>query len=129
MTNAAQIICILLALFLGAVGLGFIFFPDVMAGRFGGSLPTNATEYAATRATGAGQAMLALMLVFAARTRKWTFVLPAAMTFLFIIVSRLLSLALDGAGDGTTRPLIIAIVIFVLAEVALQIFRKAERPS
>ena len=60
MTRAAQIICILLALFLGAIGLGFIFFPDVLAGRFGGSLPSSPAEWGAARATGGGQVMLAI---------------------------------------------------------------------
>ncbi len=128
MTRAAQIICILLALFLGAIGLGFIFFPDVLAGRFGGSLPSSPAEWGAARATGGGQVMLAILLLLAAKGQDWKFVLPAALTFLVITIARIISLVLDGSEDGSLRPLIIAIVIFVLAEVALQVFRKAERP-
>ena len=72
--------------------------------------------------------MLAILLLLAAKGQDWKFVLPAALTFLVITIARIISLVLDGSEDGSLRPLIIAIVIFVLAEVALQVFRKAERP-
>ena len=56
--------------------------------------------------------------------QEWEFVAPAALYFLLVAVVRVLGLTLDGFDANTIRGLLLAIVLFAMAEVSLQLMRR-----
>ena len=126
MLRAAQIAMGLVALFMLFLTVRFVFSPEAVAtllqsssdGVFGTSN---------TRAQGATTLMLGILSAIAAVRMSWQFVVPAAVYFLCLIIIRIYSLIVDGYDPGIIRALALATVLFIITEVALQLFRRAER--
>ncbi len=55
------------------------------------------------------------------------FLIPAPLYFLMLIVTRIVSIVTEGSDPGITRALILAIVFFVITEVAAQLVKRAKK--
>ncbi len=124
MQRAAQALSGLLALFLAAIGMLYTFNPS------GVSAANNLlyeTTFGATnmRTLAAPMLMMAIVTAIGAVRQDWKFLVPAAVYFLLTVVIRALGLALDGFDSGTLRGLAVAALLFVVAEVPVQVFRRA----
>lgn len=126
MTRAAQILAGLLALFVGFIAVQYLFRPHALIGVNGFNVDTT-FGITNMRTLAAPLIMIAFMSAIGALRQNWVFLLPAALYFLATALIRLFGLVLDGFDTGTIRGLILAVVLFGVAEFALQVFRRAER--
>lgn len=126
MLKIAQILSGLLALALFAFAALYIFNPTAAAsargfepvGDYG---MTNIRVLAATFVT------LGIMSAIGAVKKNFLFLAPAALYFLVSIVIRVIGIVVDGADPATLRVMIPAVVLFIVAEFALQVFKRAEK--
>lgn len=124
MLKAAQILSGLLALILfGFAGL-YLFNP-LGTSTLNGLTPSDAYGITNLRATAAPLAAMGLMAAIGAVKKDPVFIAPAALYFLFTILIRLFGLIVDGAHSSTIRGLVLAAVLFVIAEIGVQVFRRA----
>jgi len=128
MLRAAQILSGLIAVFVGGVAIFYLVNP-AGAGTANGMNPETVFGITNMRTLAAPLLMMSLMAAIGTVKQNWVFLLPSALYFIFTAIIRIFGIFLDGADPSTTRGLVLAIVLFVVAEVALQIFRKAERQS
>ena len=126
MTRAAQILAGLLALFVAGFGLLYALNP-LGASAANGLAPDTVFGMTNMRTLAAPMLMIALMTAIGAVRQSWEFLLPAALYFLFTALLRVLGLVADGFDTSTLRGLVLALVLFAVAEFALQIFRRPER--
>ena len=54
------------------------------------------------------------------------FLVPAPLYFLMLIVTRIVSLITEGSDPGIIRGLVLAIVFFIVTEVAAQLVKRAK---
>ena len=126
MLKIAQILSGLLALALFAFAALYIFNPTAAAsargfepvGDYG---MTNIRLLAATFVT------LGSMSAIGAVKKNFLFLAPAAIYFLVSIVIRIIGITVDGADPTTLRVMIPAVILFIVAEFALQVFKRAEK--
>ena len=126
MQRAAQIASGVIALFLAFVSFRYITNPSSIAEL----TQMNVDSVFGTsniRAQAATTLSLAILAALGAAKQNWYFLLPVALYFLTLVPIRIYSLIVDGSDSGTIRALILAAVLFVVAEVALNVFRKSER--
>jgi hypothetical protein len=123
MTYLPRILAGALALALTGFALFYIFDPAGAAAA-NGMAPETSFGMTNMRANGAGMLMLAVLSAIGAARQKWEFVAPAALYFLLVAVVRVLGLTLDGFDANTIRGLLLAIVLFAVAEVSLQLMRR-----
>ena len=126
MTKVAQILAALMALLLAGLALFYIFNPSGAASANGMAPDTN-FGITNMRAQGATMLMLAVISAIGAARQAWEFLAPAALYFLLVMVIRIIGLALDGYDPSTIRGLVLAGVLFAIAEFGLQVFRRASR--
>lgn len=126
MTRAAQILAGLLALFVGFIAVQYLFRPMTVA-PLNGFNPETTFGVSNVRTLAAPMIMIAFMSAVGALRQNWVFLLPAAIYFLATALIRVFGLIADGYDVSTIRGLVLAVVLFGVAEFALQVFRRAER--
>lgn len=127
MTRIAQVLSGLLAAFLAFASLSTIFDPASLARVGIGSVEDFGIT--ALRTLGAPVLMMSVMSAIALRTQNWRYLVPVAIYALINAVIRIGGLAMDGVHTSTIRGLVLAVVVFLVAEVALQLFRRAEKQA
>ncbi len=120
-----QILAGILALVLAGFGMFYLINPEAAAAARG-VVPQGDYGMTNVRIMGAPLLAFALMAAIGAKTKNFVFVAPAALYFLFVIIIRIVGIFADGAHPDTTKGLILAGVLFVVAEVALQLFKRAK---
>ena len=128
MLKSAQILSGLLALALFAFAAFYLINPNGAASArgfepIGDYGLTNVRLQAATFIT------LAVMSAIGAVKKDFVFLAPAALFFLASIVIRIIGLFVDGADPATLRVMVPAVVLFVVAEFALQVFKRASKET
>ena len=126
MFRAAQILAGLMAVFLIFLGGLYAFNPDA-ASSANQLNPETLFGKTNIRVMAAPMLMMGILAAIGAVRADWKLVLPAALYFLLVIIIRIIGLVADGFDTGTIRGLVLATVLFVVAEVAVQVFRKSER--
>ena len=124
MLKIAQILSGVLALALFAFGAIYLFIPESAAsargfepiGEYG---LTNVRQLAATFVT------LGILAAIGAVRQNFLFLVPAALFFLVSLVIRFIGIAVDGADATTVRVIVPAIILFVVAEFAVQVFKRS----
>ena len=80
------------------------------------------------RTLGAPTLSLAVITAIGAVKTEWLLILPASLYFLFNGSARLISVFVEGYEPIMLRGLILTFTLFVLSQVTLHIFRRAEKP-
>ena len=124
MMKIAQILAGLLALALFAFSAIYLFNPAGAASARG-FVPDGAYGLTNVRLMGATFVTLGILTALGALKREYMLVAPAALFFLVSIVIRIVGIVVDGADPTTLRVMIPAVVLFVVAEFALQVFKNA----
>jgi hypothetical protein len=73
--------------------------------------------------------MLAVLTGLGAAKKEFYLLVPAPAYFLAIIFTRIVSLITDGTDSGTIRALVLAVVLFVITEVAAQLIKRAGKSA
>lgn len=128
MLKTAQILSGLLALALFAFAAIYLFNPTGAAASrglepIGDYGLTNVRLQAATFIT------LGVLSAIGAVKKDFVFLAPAALFFLVSIVIRIIGIFVDGADPATLRVMVPAVVLFAVAEFALQVFKRASKDS
>ena len=124
----AQILAGLLALALFAFSAIYIFNPTGAASARG-FVPEGAYGLTNVRLMGATFLTLGILTAIGALKKEYMLVAPAALFFLVSIIIRVLGIIVDGADASTVRVMLPAIVLFIVAEVAVQVFKKAGKET
>lgn len=115
----------LVALFLIFIGLRYTFTPDALSGLT--ALTANDAFGASNiRAMGAPMLALGILTGIGAVKGVFEFLVPAPLYFLMLIVTRIVSLVTEGSDPGIIRGLVLAIVFFIVTEVAAQLVKRAK---
>ncbi|QMU58847.1 MAG: hypothetical protein GKR98_11965 [Boseongicola sp.] len=126
MLKAVQILSgLLAAVLLGFAGL-YILNP-LGASSLNGLSPVDTHGVTNLRVLGAPIGALGLMAAIGAVKKDPVFLAPAALYFLFTILIRVFGLIADGAHSSTIRGLVLAAVLFIVAEIAVWVFRKEQK--
>ena len=126
MLKITQILSALLAAILfGFAGLYLL--NPLGASALNGLSPVDAYGTTNLRTLAAPLAAMGLMAAIGAVRRDPVFLAPAALYFLFTILIRAFGLVVDGVTSGTLRGLVLAAVLFVMAEIGVQVFRRARK--
>ena len=128
MMKIAQILAGLLALALFAFSAIYLFNPAGAASARG-FVPDGAYGLTNVRLMGATFVTLGILTALGALKREYMLVAPAALFFLVSIVIRIVGIVVDGADPTTLRVMIPAVVLFVVAEFALQVFKNAGKTT
>lgn len=126
MTRAAQILSGLMAVFVAFLAFQYLLRP-VAISEINGFNPDTTFGVTNMRTLAAPMLMIAGLSAAAAIRQNWILLLPAALYFLLTAVIRVFGLIADGYDTSTLRGLVLAVVLFAVAEFALQVFRRAER--
>ena len=125
-TIIARALAGLVGLFLIYIGLRYTFTPDALSGLT--ALTANDTFGAANiRAMGAPMLAIGLVTVIGAVKSSFEFLVPAPLYFLMLIVTRVVSMATEGTDPSITRATILALVLFIITEVAAQMIKRAKK--
>lgn len=124
MLKIAQILSGLLALALFGFASFYLFNPEAAAAARGFE---PIAEYGMTnvRLLAATFVTLGILSAIGAVKKAFVFLAPAALFFLVSIVIRIIGIFVDGADPTTVRVMIPAVVLFAVAEFALQVFKRA----
>ena len=128
MKLAAQILSGLLAAFLAFNAILYVFNP-MTAAEASGLNPTTDFGVTNVRMQGASMLMLAIAAGIGAWKQNWLFLVPSVATFLFVALIRVFGMFADGVDPGTIRGLVLALVLFAVAEFAAIVFRRSERQA
>lgn len=128
MLKIAQILAGLLALALFAFSAIYLFNPAGAASARG-FVPDGAYGLTNVRLMGATFVTLGILTAIGAVKREYMLVAPAALFFLVSIVIRIIGIIVDGADATTVRVMVPAVVLFIVAEVALQVFKRAAKET
>ncbi len=128
MTRFAQILCVLFVVVLGGAGLSTIFNPVGFAEPTGFN-PVGNYGLTNIRTLGAPTLSLAIITAIAALRKEWLLVLPASLYFLFNLSARTISVFVEGYEPIMLRGLLLTSVLFILSQVALNIFRRMSDPQ
>ena len=126
MKLAAQILSGLLAAFLAFNAVLYVFNP-MAAATASGLNPTTDFGVTNVRIQGASMLMLAIAAGIGAWKQNWLFLVPSVATFLFVALIRVFGMFADGVDPGTIRGLVLALVLFAVAEFAAIVLRRSER--
>lgn len=126
MARFAQILSALFVLVLGGSALITIFSPMSINDPSGFNAVTN---YGITnlRTLGAPTLSLAVITAIGALRKEWLLILPASLYFLFNGSARLISVFVEGYEPIMLRGLILTFTLFALSQVALHLFRRADK--
>lgn len=128
MMKIAQILSGVLALVLFAFAAFYLFNPSGAASARGFE-PIGEYGTTSIRGLAATFVTLGVMSAIGAVKKNFVFLAPAALFFLVSIVIRIIGMIVDGADAATFRVMVPAVVLFIVAEVALQVFKRAEKAS
>ena len=128
MLKIAQILAGLLALALFAFSAVYLFNPAGAASARG-FVPDGAYGLTNVRLMGATFVSLGILTALGALKKEYMLVAPAALFFLVSIVIRIIGIIVDGADATTVRVMLPAVVLFVVAEFALQVFKRADKAA
>ncbi len=125
MIRLAQALSVVFVLVLGSSALIAIFSPMTINEPSGFNATT---DYGFTnlRTLGAPTLSLAVITAIGALKTRWLFLLPASLYFLFNCSARIISVFIEGYEPIMLRGLLLTFTLFLLSQVALQIFRRAE---
>lgn len=126
MLKIAQILSGLLALALFAFAAYYLFSPAAAA-LARGFEPIGAYGLTNVRLLAATFITLGVLSAIGGVKKNFVFLAPAALFFLVSIVIRIIGIFVDGADPSTLRVMIPAVLLFVVAEIALQVFKRAEQ--
>lgn len=126
MLKIAQILSGVLALALFAFAAYYLFSPAAAA-LARGFEPIGAYGLTNVRLLAATFITLGVLSAIGGVKKNFVFLAPAALFFLVSIVIRIIGIFVDGADPSTLRVMIPAVLLFVAAEIALQVFKRAEQ--
>ena len=115
----------LIAIFLIVLGLRYTFTPDALA-PINSLTADNAFGAANIRAMGAPLLAIGIVALIGAVKSELAFLVPAPLYFFMLIVTRIVSLITEGSDPGIIRALIIAVVFFIITEVAAQLVKRTK---
>ncbi|WDE09544.1 hypothetical protein [Thalassomonas haliotis] len=128
MLRIAQLISILFVGVLSTAAIAAIFFPGSV-GAASGFNPTSDYGLTNIRTLGAPLLMMAVVTAVAAYSRKWLFLLPATLYFLFNGLTRVISLFNEQYDEVMLRGLFLTFGLFLLATWVLKMFYQAEKST
>jgi hypothetical protein len=128
MLKIAQILSGVLAVALLAFGSIYLFTPENAASARGFE-PIGDYGLTNVRLMAASFITLGIMTAIGAMKRNFLFLAPAALFFLVSIVIRIIGIAVDGADATTVRVMVPAVILFVVAEFAVQVFKRSAADS
>ena len=125
MIRIAQILSALFVLVLGSAGLTTIFSPMTILEPSGFEVASN---YGITnlRTLGAPTLALAIITVIAIIRKEWLLVLPASAYFFLNFSARIVSVFAEGYESTMLFGILLTFTLFVLSQIALHTFRRAE---
>jgi hypothetical protein len=126
MVRPAQIVQGIVSAILLFLGLRYMITPDAVH-SITNLTADNGFGQSNIRAMGAPLIMLAIVGAIGAVKAEFAFSVPLPVYFLALIVTRIVTLAIDGSSPGVIKALIIAIVFFAATEFSAQVFKKAGR--
>ncbi len=126
MTRIAQVIAAILVLVLGGAGIVTMFSP-LSISEAAGFAPDNNYAITNVRTLGAPTLALAIITILGAIRKEWLLILPASLYFLLNFTARGISVVVEGYEPVMLKGLILTATIFVLSQVVLQSFLRAER--
>lgn len=128
MLRFAQLLSGVFVLVLGTSALTLIFSPETvnLAAGFNAN-----TDYGFTNMRTLGAPLLSLAVITAVGTIKkdWILVLPASLYFFFNGSARVVSLLNEQYDPVMLRGLLLTYGLFALSQLALQIFRRAQKQT
>lgn len=125
MKRASQILAGLVAAILIFLGLRYMFAPDAVQ-SISALMPENDFGRSNVRAMGAPLIMIGVLTGIGAVKAAYAFLRPVALYFLMLIVSRIVTIVADGSDPAVIRALVLAVVLFVVSEGAMQVMRRIE---
>ena len=128
MIRIAQILSALFVVVLGGAGLTSMFSPMTIAEPSGFN-PVGDYGLTNMRTLGAPTLALAIITAIGALRKEWLLILPAAMYFFLNALARIISVFAEGFEPIMTRGLVLTLVLVVLSQVALHIFRRAQKSA
>lgn len=128
MLRLAQIASGLLAVVFAAFSILYLFNP-LGASALNGLDPVGDHGMTNMRVLAAPILAMGVMAAIGAVKKEAIFLAPAALYFLFTVIIRVTGLVVDGGSTGTIRGIILAAVLFVIAEFALQVFRRSSNST
>lgn len=127
MIRLAQILSVIFVLVLGSSALTTILSPVTINEPSGFNAVTN-YGFTNLRTLGAPTLSLAVIAAIGAFKKSWWLILPASLYFLFNFSARVISVFAEGYKPVMLRGLLLTFSLFVLSQIALQIFRKKDSP-
>lgn len=128
MILAARALSGLVSLILIYLGLRYLFAPDTIS-EFIQLTPDSSFGEANIRAMAAPLLMLGIVNGIGAAKTAYQFLVPAAVYFLVLILTRIISLVANGVDTATIRALVLAVIFFAVTEFAVQIVKRARKVS
>jgi len=128
MELAAKIAGGVVAVILLILGARYMFTPGAVQG-FIALTPESAFGTSNVRAMGAPLLMLAIVTGIGAVKGSHEFLTPAPLYFLMLILSRIVTLVMDGSDPTVWRALALAVVFFVVTEFAVQVVKRSAKKS
>ncbi|KZN49847.1 hypothetical protein [Pseudoalteromonas luteoviolacea] len=124
MIKFAQVLCGMFVLILGSAALTAMFFPAIINEPSGFNA---GSDYGFTnlRTLGAPTLSLAIITAIGIYKKAWLLILPASMYFFFNFFARAISAVIEGYDPVMLFGLIFTFTLFMLSQIALKIFRKA----
>lgn len=124
MLKIAQILSGLLALALFAFGSIYLFTPETAASARGFE-PIGDYGLTNVRLMAASFITLGILTAIGAVKQNFLFLAPTALFFLVSLVIRIIGIVVDGADATTVRVIVPAVILFVVAEFAVQVFKRS----
>lgn len=124
MELAAKIAGGVVAVILLILGARYMFTPSAVQG-FIALTPESAFGTSNIRAMGAPLLMLGIVTAIGTVKASHEFLTPAPVYFLLLILSRIVTLVMDGSDPSVIRALILAVVFFVVSEFAVQVVKRS----
>lgn len=124
MMKIAQILSGVLALALLAFGSIYLFTPEnAVSAR--GFEPIGDYGLTIVRQMAASFITLGILTTIGAVKRNFLFLVPTALFFLVSLVICIIGIVVDGADATTVRVMVPAVILFVVAEFAVQVFKRS----
>ena len=128
MQRPAQIVLGIVAAILLVLGLRLMFFPDAAQSILALS-PDNDFGRSNLRAMAPPMLMLGIIGGIGAAKSSFAYTLAVPLYFLMLIITRIVTLVVDGSDPGVIRALVLAVVFFAVTEFSVQVFKKAEKKA
>lgn len=124
----AQLLSVVCVLVLTVAGVSTMLFPE-KAAVLAGFNPTDNYGLTNIRTLGAPTLALAIAAVIGIYKNQWLLILPASLYFILNFTSRVISVLVEGYEPVMFKGLLITFGLFLISQVAIFLFRKAEQKS